>query len=73
MRVLVVLLCAVSVFTAGVAINHAYLAGRYAVAGAPERAFDLHSSSLTYGGVGIICLALALVLHVIGQGNRPVT
>ena len=63
MRVVVTLLCVVAVWAAGVSINHAYLAGRY-LADAPGRAFDLHSSSLMYGSVGLIGLAVALALHV---------
>ncbi len=70
MRVVVTILCVVAVWAGGVSINHAYIAGR-SVEGAPDRAFDLHSSSLMYGSAGLICLAAALAVHVLSRRGQP--
>lgn len=69
MRVLIMVLCAVALFTSGVSVNHAYLASRYGAA-AVERTFALYTSALTYGGAGLICLTLAFGLHVVSQRRR---
>lgn len=72
MRILVVLLCGAAVFAAGVSINHAYLASQYQD-GAPERAFEMHTSAIQYGAGGIICLALALAIYVFANRKRQAT
>ncbi len=69
MRGGVTILCGVAVWAGGVSINHAYIAGR-SVEGAPDRAFDLHSSSRMYGSAGLICLAVALGVHALARGRR---
>lgn len=66
MRVVVVLLSIAAVVAGAVGVNHAYIA-RASFADSPERATALFASAIMYGAGALMCLAVALVIHVMAQ------